>query len=181
MSNKNRPIIGITLGDPAGIGPEIVLGALCDIQIYDKCVPVVIGNADILRKCSQATGNIFSGSIKAINHTNEAQGNAGAIDVINVETAGEDVIKPGIISREAGLAADAYIRRACELAKNGEIAAISTAPINKESLRLADVPHIGHTEMLSHYLNAPNPLTLFITENMRIFFLSRHFVVKAGN
>lgn len=172
-----RPVIGITLGDPAGVGPEIVLGALKSSEVYEKCIPVVIGHAGILRRCSETTG-ISAGEIVAIDSPRDAKGRHGTVEVIHVETPGMQDIKPGELSADAGTAADAFIKYACKLGLRREIDAISTTPINKEALRLAGIEHIGHTEMLSTYLNAPNPLTLFITENMRIFFLSRHLSLR---
>ena len=174
---NKRPIIGITLGDPAGIGPEIVLGSLKSKEVYEKCIPVVIGHASVLRRCSLATG-ISAGDIQIINSPKEAKCEYGKVEIVHVETPGMEDIEPGKLSAEAGLASNAFIKRACELGLAGEIEAISTTPINKESLRLANVEHIGHTEMLAAYLDTTNPLTLFITENMRIFFLSRHFSLK---
>lgn len=173
----DRPVIGITIGDPAGIGPEIVLGALGNDVIYEKCIPVVIGHAGILRRCSETSG-ISAGEIEIIESPRAAKGVRGTVEVIHVETPGMQDIQPGVLSVEAGTASDAFVRRACELGLKGEIDAISTAPINKESLRLANIPYIGHTEMLEAYLESPNPLTLFVTENMRIFFLSRHLSLK---
>lgn len=173
----SRPVIGITLGDPAGIGPEIVLGSLKDKNIYEECIPVVVGNAEILKKCSEATG-ISAGDINIVSSPKDAKGEYGTVDIVDVEIPGIDNIIPGKLSPEAGAAANSFVKKACELGLSGEIDAISTTPINKESLRLANVPHIGHTEMLAAYLGSINPLTLFITENMRIFFLSRHFSLK---
>lgn len=172
-----KPVIGITIGDPAGIGPEIVLGALKSPEVYAKCVPVVFGHAGILRRCSESTG-ISAGPVVAIASPRDARGAFGTVEVVHVETPGMQDIQPGTLSADAGRAADAFIRRACEMGLAREIDAITTAPINKESLRLADVAHIGHTEMLATYLGASNPLTLFVTENMRIFFLSRHLSLR---
>jgi len=168
---RTRPTIGITLGDPAGIGPEIVLGALADGDVQERCKPVVIGHAGVLRRCSAASGVPM-----------------GSVDIIDVQTPGMDEIRPGVVSAEGGAASDAFVRRACELGLAGEIDAITTAPINKEALRLAGVEHIGHTEMLASYLASRSgdrsysgdPLTLFVTENMRIFFLSRHLSLRAA-
>lgn len=175
--SERKPAVGITMGDPAGIGPEIVLGALKSKEVFESCVPVVIGHAGIMRRCSEATG-ISVGEINTVHSPKDAKGIYGTVDIVHVETPGMQDIQPGTLSADAGRAANAYIKRACELALAGEIEAITTAPINKESLRLAGVDHIGHTEMLSSYLNAPDPLTLFITENMRIFFLSRHLSLR---
>lgn len=173
----NKPIIAITLGDPAGIGPEIVLGALSAPEVYEKCVPVVVGHAGVLRRCSEASG-ISAGEIVVVESPGDTKGEPGTVELVHVETPGMEDIVPGEISADAGTAADAFVRRACEFGLAGEVDAISTAPINKESLRLAGIPHIGHTEMLESYLDSPSPLTLFITENMRIFFLSRHLSLR---
>ncbi|MGC8864072.1 MAG: 4-hydroxythreonine-4-phosphate dehydrogenase PdxA [Armatimonadota bacterium] len=163
MPISDRPVIGVTMGDSAGIGPEIVLDAVSDQEVLARCRPVIIGHQQTLLRCAEATGKRLDLS---------------AVGIDNVETAGIGSLQPGILSREAGLGAEAYVRRACQLALSNEIEAIATAPINKESLRLAGVEAIGHTEMLAAYLNSPDPLTLFITERMRIFFLSRHFSLR---
>lgn len=156
-----KPRIAITIGDPAGIGPEIVLKTVSDPEVAEACEPIVVGHEQVLKRCSEAVGI-----------------EPAPYDLVHVETPGIESIRPGKLSAEAGRAAEAYIRRACEMGLGGEIDAISTAPINKESLRLAGIRQIGHTEMLAEYLGAPDPLTLFITENMRIFFLSRHLSLR---
>lgn len=171
-----RPIIGITLGDPAGVGPEIVLGALESEEVYQRCVPVVIGHAGLLRRCAEAVGKSIP--VVTVSSPTAAKGEYGTIETVHVETPGMQDIEPGKLSAYAGQAANAFVKRACELGLAGEIDAVATTPINKEALRLAGVEYIGHTEMLAAYLNSPNPLTLFITENMRIFFLSRHLSLK---
>jgi len=158
-----RPRIAITIGDPAGIGPEIVLKAVSDTEVVAACQPVVVGHEQVLNRCAEAIG--FE---------------PGPYELVHVKTPGIENVRPGELSAEAGAAAEACIRRACEMGLAGEIDAISTAPINKESLRLAAIPQIGHTEMLADYLGAPDPLTLFITENMRIFFLSRHLSLRGA-
>lgn len=172
-----RPVVGVTIGDPAGIGPEIVLGALKSPEVYEACIPVVMGNVEILRRCAKALG-WEPGEIKVVDSPREAKGELGTIEVVEVGVPDIDAIVPGKITAAAGAAAEAFIRRACELGMAKQIDVICTAPINKESLRLADIEHIGHTEMLACYLGASDPLTLFITENMRIFFLSRHFSLR---
>ena len=139
--NRHKPRIGITTGDPAGIGPEIVIKALHDPIILEICEPVVFGMTD-------------PGEIAA----------AG--------------IKQGEISAAGGRAAFEAIEKAVCAAQNGEIDAIATAPINKESLRAADVPFIGHTEMLAGLTGSDDPLTLFETLSLRVFFLSRHVSLR---
>lgn len=172
-----RPVIGVTMGDPAGIGPEVTLGALREREVYQKCVPVVIGNAELLQRCSEASG-VEMGALRLVGSPRDAAGEFGIVEVYHVDSPGASEIKPGEMSREAGAAAEAYIRTACELGLANEVDAVATAPINKGALRLAEIEHIGHTEMLAAYLGSGDPLTLFITENMRIFFLSRHFSLR---
>lgn len=158
---EGGPVIGITIGDPAGIGPEIALSAAKDEEVRRTCRPVVIGHQGLLRRCADAVNATLDG-----------------IEIVSIDSPRIEAVAPGVVSAEAGLAADAFIRRACELALAGEIDAICTAPINKESLRAAGVAHIGHTEMLAAYLGSPDPLTMFLTENLRIFFLSRHLSLR---
>jgi 4-hydroxythreonine-4-phosphate dehydrogenase len=136
----------------------------------------VIGHAGVLRRCAEAVGKTVP--VVTINSPTEAKGEYGTIEIVHVETPGMQDIEPGKLSADAGQAANAFVKRACELGLAGEIDAIATTPINKEALRLAGIEYIGHTEMLAAYLDSPNPLTLFITENMRIFFLSRHLSLK---
>ncbi|MDH7603053.1 MAG: 4-hydroxythreonine-4-phosphate dehydrogenase PdxA [Armatimonadota bacterium] len=166
MSNTScfqKPRIAITMGDPAGVGPEIVISAISDTDVLAACVPVVIGSRVILERCARAVG---------VAHP------PADIEVVSVDTQGIDRIEPGRVSPEAGMAAEAYVRKACLMALEREIDAIATAPINKESLRLAGVPYIGHTEMLAAYLGSSDPLTMFVTGSMRIFFLTRHMSLR---
>ena len=158
------------MGDPAGIGPEVVLGALRSEEVYRRSIPIVIGSVDVLRR--------LGAKPVAIEGPDCAVGESGKVEVIDVAVPGLETVEPGKVQAVGGLAADAFIRKACELALERQIDAISTAPISKESLRAAGIEGIGHTELLSEYLNVPEPLTLFLTENMRIFFLSRHLSLR---
>jgi 4-hydroxythreonine-4-phosphate dehydrogenase len=172
--------IAVTMGDPAGIGPEIVLKAVQSPAVRARCTPVVIGHAGVLRRCADAIG-LSDADLATVGHPGEAaSARPGAIPVISVEVPGLDAIQPGVVQAVCGRASDAFVRKACELGLAGEVDAIATAPIQKEALRAAGVPHIGHTEMLADCLHAPDPLTLFITGRMRIFFLSRHLSLRAA-
>jgi 4-hydroxythreonine-4-phosphate dehydrogenase len=174
--SDGRPVVGITMGDPAGIGPEIVLGALQSREVYKRVVPVVIGSISVLRRVAELTG--IGTPLIAVADPETARGIPGTIEVYDVAVFGIQGIEPGKVQEVGGRASDAYIRSACQLAEWHKISAIVTAPVNKESLRMAGVEGIGHTEILADYLDSPEPLTLFITENMRIFFLSRHLSLR---
>lgn len=174
---RDRPVIAVTMGDPAGIGPEVVLGALKSDAVWRRTIPVVVGSSQVLRRCI-AELHIEGIEIAEVPDPRPAEGVCGKVEVIDVSVPGLDELKPGKTEAIGGLAADAFVRKACELALAGRIDAITTAPISKESLRLAGIQEIGHTELLAKYLGASDPLTLFITDNMRIFFLSRHLSLR---
>ena len=140
-ASRKKPRIGITAGDPAGIGPEIVAKTLADPEIRDICEPVVFG----------------------------------MIDADEIARAG---IEKGTVGAAGGRAAFRAIEEAVQAALSGTIDAIATAPINKESLRAAEVPFIGHTEILAGLTNSDDPLTMFETLSLRTFFLSRHVSLR---
>lgn len=177
MSADSRPIVAVTSGDPAGIGPEVVLSALRSPRVAQSVRPVVIGSVQLLLRCAREA-HIEDIDVRAVTDPSHVRGIPGVAEVLDTPTDGIETIIPGKVQKAGGIAADAYIRRACDLARDRRIDAISTAPISKESLRAAGIREIGHTELLAEYLNSPDPLTLFVTENMRIFFLSRHLSLR---
>ena len=179
QAGQRRPILAVTMGDPAGIGPEIVLGAWRDPAVHAACVPVVVGDVGVLERCAALLGQRRP-ACEVVSCAAEARalGDIERVPVLQVPVAGIERVRPGVIGAAAGRAADAYVRRACELALAGEVAGIVTAPIHKGALRLAGVEHIGHTEMLAARLDSPDPLTLFVTGPMRIFFLTRHLSLR---
>ncbi|WP_059104773.1 4-hydroxythreonine-4-phosphate dehydrogenase PdxA [Shouchella shacheensis] len=169
-----KPTIAVTMGDPAGIGPEITVGSLAKKEIYEVCAPVVIGNADILEKMLVVKEADLQ--INKIETVSQATGEYGTIDVIHF--AGLEDYELGQVSAACGQAAFDYIQHAVELCNTKQVEAMATAPINKESLKAAKVPYIGHTEMLAGLSNTEDPLTMFEVLNMRIFFLTRHLSLK---
>ncbi|HEX2999569.1 MAG TPA: 4-hydroxythreonine-4-phosphate dehydrogenase PdxA [Armatimonadota bacterium] len=173
----HKPRIAVTMGDPAGVGPEIVLRALQSETVAARCRPVVVGHPETLKRCAQAIG-LGNLEIVSVSEPGDVETRPGRVVVVPVEVPGLEAMQPGVIQAVCGRAADAFVHRACELGLSGAVDAIATPPINKEALRAAGVPYIGHTEMLASYLNAPEPLTLFITGQMRIFFLSRHLSLR---
>lgn len=172
----DRPVIGIPLGDPAGVGPEIVVKALTDKNIFDRCRPVVIGDRSVIM---QALGFCSLESIvNVISSPDEGVYEAGTIDVIDVRNVDTNELKIGRVQALGGRAAYEFIEKSVELALAGRIDAIATTPINKESLRAANVPYIGHTEILAGLTGTKDPLTMFEVKNMRVFFLSRHVSLR---
>lgn len=171
MRNK-KPIIAVTMGDPAGVGPEIAIKALLKPEIKNVCKPVLIGDLGILRKTSQRLK--IEVSFKALSDPKEASGGQGVIEVVDMKNVDSGSFRIGEASVEAGRAAIQYIEKAAEYALNKQVDAIATGPINKHAVNLAGSPHIGHTEMLAAFCGVEDPLTMFWVKGARIFFLTRH-------
>ncbi|AXF57053.1 4-hydroxythreonine-4-phosphate dehydrogenase PdxA [Salicibibacter kimchii] len=172
----NKAIIATTMGDPAGIGPEIVVKAMANREIQALGNIFVIGQSDILEKAIEVTQSDLR--IRQIDHPNEAQFEYGQIDVLNLKSVDMSSMRYGEVQASCGQAAYEYIKKAVELANEGHINVIATAPINKESLKAAEVPHIGHTEILAEMTGTNDPLTMFEVHSSRIFFLTRHLSLK---
>ncbi|HOA15785.1 MAG TPA: 4-hydroxythreonine-4-phosphate dehydrogenase PdxA [Bacillota bacterium] len=167
-----RPVIGITMGDPAGIGPEIVVKSLANGKIYDVCKPLIIGDAGCVRK-SAAIFKMDYG-VNVVKDPSEGVYRHGTIDVLDLANVDHGGLKMGQIQAMAGKASFEYIEKSIHLALDRKIAAVATSPINKESIKAAGVPFIGHTEMYGDLTGTADPLTMFQVHGMRIFFLTRH-------
>jgi len=165
------PLIAIPMGDPNGIGPEIVVKALADPAVYSFCRPVVVGDAFCLARALGVCG------IELLIHTvpRPEQGvyRPGFLNLIDLAHDNLADLAIGTVQALAGQCAMTYIREAVALAAAGQVDALATTPINKESLRAADVPHIGHTEILADLTGTHDPLTVFETNGLRVFFLTR--------
>jgi 4-hydroxythreonine-4-phosphate dehydrogenase len=172
MKKTAKPIVGVTIGDPAGIGPEISLKALLEPSVINSCRPVLIGDLSVLKKVSERLRIHVNfrvlGSPCEINNENKS------INVVDLESIDADKLIVGAASAESGRASIQYIRRAVEYALKGEIGAVATAPINKKAISMAGSKHIGHTEILAALCSVEDPLTMFWVKGMKIFFLTRH-------
>ncbi|MBP2018686.1 4-hydroxythreonine-4-phosphate dehydrogenase [Symbiobacterium terraclitae] len=168
----NRPLIGITMGDPASIGPEIVAKSLANPELYALCRPLVIGDARVMARAFATTG--VNLAVRMVASPAEGRYEHGTIDLIDLHNVDVDTLAWGRVQAQAGRAAFDYIVRSIELAKAGAIDAVTTAPINKEALKAAGIDFIGHTEIYGDLTGTEDPLTLFETKGLRIFFLTRH-------
>jgi 4-hydroxythreonine-4-phosphate dehydrogenase len=171
MGNK-KPVIAVTMGDPAGIGPEITVKALLKPEVRGVCKPVVIGDLGILRRTAKYLK--LKASFKTLGDPKEATGGLDVIEVIDLKNVDLASFKIGEVSVEAGRAAIQYIQKAAKYALNKQVDAVATGPINKQAINLAGSPYIGHTEMLAALCGVENPLTMFWVRDARIFFLTRH-------
>lgn len=173
----NKPFIAIPMGDPAGIGPEILIKAMASKEVTDHAACVIIGNHDILEQAKGFPG-MPEVTVRRIREPEEGCYEAGVLNVIHLDNIEIERLRIGAVSGMCGKAAYQYIERAIELAMQNQVAAVTTTPINKESLKAGEIPFIGHTEMFAALTRTPDPLTLFEVRNMRVFFLSRHVSLR---
>lgn len=172
QTERFRPTILITMGDPAGIGPEIALKSLQELSIYQICKPIIIGDLNTLQENAKTLKECFV--FTRITNIDSVQGTKGVIEVIDLKNVDNKQVRVGLISAAAGKASLDYIHQAVEAAKNQQVDAIVTAPIHKKAIHLAGSSYIGHTEMIANLANVPDPITMFWVRGARIFFLTRH-------
>ncbi|NEX64718.1 4-hydroxythreonine-4-phosphate dehydrogenase PdxA [Noviherbaspirillum galbum] len=166
-----RPIIAITMGDPAGVGPEIIMKSLAHADLYARCRPLVIGDAARLREAAAIVGNTVA--VRPVKEVGEAAFRHGEADCIDLALLAPD--HPfGRVSAASGEAAYRYIARAVELAVDGKIDAICTAPLNKEALHAAGHPFPGHTEMLAALTGTPEVSMMLVAPNLRVIHVTTH-------
>lgn len=171
-----KPLIAVTMGDPSGIGPEIVVKTIADRDTFDEANCIVIGDCKVLEKAIGITGSDLS--IKCVDDPADGEFKAGILNLIDLGNIDMDRFEYGKISAMCGRAAYEYIEKGIQLTMEGKTDAISTAPINKEALRAANIDFIGHTEIFGSLTNTADPLTMFETNGMRIFFLTRHVSLR---
>jgi 4-phospho-D-threonate 3-dehydrogenase / 4-phospho-D-erythronate 3-dehydrogenase len=165
------PIVAVTMGDGAGVGPEIVVKALAREEVQALCRAVVIGDATRLARAAEICGLPIR--LVAVEHPREARFDAGAIDVIDLALLPEG-LPFGRVSAEAGEAAYRYIGRAVELAREGSVDAICTAPLNKEALRAAGRVYPGHTELLAHLTGVDEVSMMLSAPELNVIHVTTH-------
>jgi 4-phospho-D-threonate 3-dehydrogenase / 4-phospho-D-erythronate 3-dehydrogenase len=166
-----RPIVGITLGDAAGVGPEIVMKSLAVAEVYEICRPIVIGDAGRLRQAGEIVRSRLK--VKPVPDPSAASFRLGEVDVVDLKLIPDD-LPWGKLSPVAGNAAYHYIARAVELALAGKIQAICTAPLNKEALHAGGHVYPGHTELLAKLSNTPEVSMMLATPKMRVIHVTTH-------
>ncbi len=170
-----KPIVGIPLGDPAGIGPEITMHTFNDDSVWEVARPFLIGDKYVVEKAIEVTG--LDLKINVVEDVDEAIFEKGTIDLLDMGLITEG-FEFGKVNAECGKASYEYIKKSGEMAMEKKFDAVATTPINKESLAAGNVPFIGHTEMFEEISGVHDPLTMFEVENLRVFFLSRHVSLK---
>jgi 4-phospho-D-threonate 3-dehydrogenase / 4-phospho-D-erythronate 3-dehydrogenase len=177
----SRPRIAITMGDPAGVGPEVCLRLLADEAFTQKCIPVLFGDAVVLRRVAAAANMPipFGPGIKtSVVTLDQCPPNwAALLDqpcIIHVPVIDGETIEPGRTNATTGRAAYTYVDRAIDAALAGQVAAVSTAPLNKEAMHAAGINFPGHTEIFAARTNAARSCMMQYSEEITCTFVTVH-------
>jgi 4-hydroxythreonine-4-phosphate dehydrogenase len=173
---EKRPILGITMGDPAGIGPEIAVKALGQKRMYEMCRPLLIGDGgviqDALRICNLPL------RIHSVEDVEEALFDYGCIDLIDLHNTDMQKLEYGKVSAMCGKAAFESVKKAIDLATDGSIDATVTCPINKEAINKAGYHYSGHTEIYAHFTHTKDYTMMLAHENLRVVHVSTHVSLR---
>lgn len=173
---NKRPILGITMGDPAGIGPEIAVKALLAPGVYDRSRPLVVGDAGVMERITTHLG--LPASVHAVRHVRDASFEEGTIDVLDMKTVPTRDLPWGEISAEAGHASFEAVRKVIGLALRNEVDATVTGPIHKKAINEAGHHFAGHTEIYAHYTNTARYGMLLVEDNLRVIHVSTHVSLR---
>jgi 4-hydroxythreonine-4-phosphate dehydrogenase len=180
---KPLPYIGITMGDPAGIGPEIIVMALTDPKLCESCRPVVLGDGTVLSDTISrlVEKELMAGeiTINPVSTPAEANGKPGVIDLIPLSDLGSHAIEPGRPVVAGGKAMVNYILRAVDMAVQGEIQAMVTAPISKVLMHEAGYKYDGHTQLIAQKTNAKDYVMMLAGAKLRVVLVTIHCPLKA--
>lgn len=168
--------IAIPMGDPAGVGPEIVALSLAKREVFEAADCIVTGDKKVMEKAIAITN--VNLKVNVVNTIDQAIFEPGIINLIDLDNVDMDQFVFGEVNGMCGRAAYEYIEKSIWLANQGKVDAVSTTPINKESLKAGGIDFIGHTEIFGALTNTADPLTMFETNGLRVFFLTRHVSLR---
>ena len=171
-----RPVLGVTMGDPAGVGPEIIARAAAEPAVRAACRPVVIGAAATMREALALVGG--AQAVHAVSRVADCRWAEGTVEVLDLGNVDMATLPRCEVSAAAGRAAYEYIERSVALAQAGEIDAIVTAPVNKEALAAAGVPHSGHTEILAQLSNTRDFAMLLMGKELKVIHVTTHVALR---
>lgn len=170
MTSIPPPVIAVTMGDPCGIGPEVIAKALADKDLREVCSPVVVGNAIAMTRAVKLAGL----SLKVREFKPSDSFSINSIPIIDPGNLDPGEITIGEISPKCGQAAMEWVTHAADLAINGMVQALATAPVNKEAASLAGYKAIGHMELLQELSGATNVATMLVSGKLRVVHLTTH-------
>ncbi|MCJ2037064.1 4-hydroxythreonine-4-phosphate dehydrogenase PdxA [Methylobacterium sp. J-068] len=166
-----RPTIAITMGDPAGIGPEIIMKALARAEVRTLCRPLVIGDAERLRQAGRIVGSDLA--VASLSDPGAADFDGAAVQCVDLKVVPAD-LPFGQVSPVAGEAAYRYIERAVQVVQAGQAQGICTAPLSKEALHAAGHKYPGHTELLAHLTGTPEVSMMLVSPKLRVIHVTTH-------
>src|SRR6187402_1976990 len=165
------PTIAITMGDPAGIGPEVIMKALAQPYAHEICNPLVVGDAGRLRKAAKAVGLALE--VDALEKAEDANFSSKAVQCVDLKIVPDD-LPFGQNSPIAGEAAYRFIEKAVEIVQAGIAQGICTAPLSKEALHAAGHKYPGHTELLAHLTGTPEVSMMLVSPKLRVIHVTTH-------
>lgn len=173
---KEKPVIAITMGDPASIGPEIAVKALLDKKVTSICRPLITGDASVFRQIIDRLR--LNASVHVVHAVAEAQFKEGVLDVFDLGNTNIKQLQFGEISAMAGHASFEAVKKAIELAMKGEVDATVTGPINKKSINEAGHHFAGHTEIYAYFTNTKKYAMLLVEEQLKVIHVSTHVSLR---
>jgi len=171
-----RPIIGISVGDPAGIGPEITVKALSLPEIYEVCCPLAVAETEMMKETIRFSG--LNQKIHTVSSPKEGIFQYGTMDVLNMKNINAKSIRHKVISSECGRASFEYVKKVIELAMAKEVDATVTGPINKEAINLAGFHYSGHTEIYADLTHTRDYAMMLVHHHFRVIHVSTHVSLR---
>jgi 4-hydroxythreonine-4-phosphate dehydrogenase len=177
-NNLLKPILAITMGDPGGVGPEIIAKALAHSEVYDQSRPLVVGERRALDAAIRITGRPLE--VRCVERPSEAGEHQGTVDLIDLNNIDIEQIGRARVCPEVGRAAYEYLERATQMALRDEVGAIVTAPLNKEALSEAGWVGVGHTELLARFAGVADKSVamMLASKSLRVVHVSTHVSLR---
>jgi len=169
---EERTVIGVTLGDPSGVGPEVIVKAFADPALHQESKLFVIGAIEPIQRAIEQVG--LSQSVRSIKIPSDANSSSDFIDVVELDEIQDTDFPMGVLSEKSARASHAWVEAAIQLALAGSLDAITTAPVNKEAWRLAGFSDKGHQEVLQRLTGADYVATMLVSGPLRCMHLSTH-------
>lgn len=169
-----KPLIAITMGDPAGVGPEVCLQLLANEAVREFATPVVFGDARMLARCARQTGLAAPRRIISEIDWSDVCGSITEPAVLDVFGFDAEGFAPGVVSAKTGAAGYRYVEKSIEAALAGQVAAVATAPLNKEALHAAGITYPGHTEIFAEKMKAERSCMTFFSDEMIASLVTVH-------
>jgi len=170
----SKPLIAVTMGDPAGVGPEICLQLLANKEVRNVATPVIFGDARLLARCARHTGQEAPRKILSEIDWADACRTVSEPCVLDVFGLDTEDFSPGTVSARTGAAGFRYVEKSIEAALAGQVAAVATAPLNKEALHAAGILYPGHTEMFAEKMAAERSCMTFFSSEMICSLVTVH-------